>query len=333
MNLFQLAKRFLRERLGRYGIVLLWMLLLGIVFYLSDISLSLLCYAAALMLFFGGIYTCVEFQRFVRTSRTLQSCLAQGMLVASTLPPPEGTVQAGYQALLQKLLLQYTDSLHASEQSEQDMISYYTLWVHQIKTPIAAMRLLLQTEENPAQAELEAELFRIEQYVDMVLGYLRVDGRSTDFVFERYSLEAIVKRAIRKYAKSFIRKKLILELYDLDCMVLTDEKWLLFVLEQLLSNALKYTGTGGTIRIYAEPGPVLVLADTGIGIAPEDLPRIFERGYTGYNGRHEQRSTGIGLYLCRRILTKLGHSISITSEIDRGTLVRISLEKPQIVSE
>ena len=174
-------------------------------------------------------------------------------------------------------------------------------------------------------AALEQELFKIEQYVEMLLSYLRLDSESADLVLHRCSLDEIVRQAARKYAKVFIAQKITLDFTPCGAEVLTDEKWLSFVVEQLLSNALKYT-PAGTITVRGSETQ-LVITDTGIGIAPEDLPRVFEKGYTGYNGRISQVSTGIGLYLCRRILTQLGHGITITSQLGQGTRVCIDLSQ------
>lgn len=168
----------------------------------------------------------------------------------------------------------------------------------------------------------------------MVLGYLKIEDRSSDLVFQHYLLSDLVKQAIRKYANQFIRKNIKLELAPMEVTVLTDEKWLVFVLEQLLSNALKYTNQG-TISIYLDPHQpkTLIIQDSGIGIASEDLPRIFERGYTGYNGRMDKKATGIGLYLCQKILAKLSHQIKITSQINLGTKVMINLERNDTMYE
>lgn len=178
------------------------------------------------------------------------------------------------------------------------------------------------------------QLLKIEQYVEMVLGYLRIESSSSDFVLQKYLLSDLVKQAIRKYASQFIRKNIKLELREMDCLILTDEKWFVFVIEQLLSNALKYTNQG-TISIYLDPlqPKILIIEDTGIGIAKEDLPRIFEKGFTGYNGRMDKKATGIGLYLCQKILTKLSHQISITSDIKMGTKVMINLEQLETMYE
>ena len=203
------------------------------------------------------------------------------------------------------------------------MVEYYTLWAHQIKTPIAAMGLLLQDDDTDRGRELSAELFKIQQYVEMVLQYLRLGSDSTDYLIREVPLEPIVRQAARKYAQLFIRGKVSLNLRPMELKVLTDEKWLGFVVEQVLSNAVKYA-PGGAVTVFAE-GETLVIRDNGMGIAPEDLPRVFENGYTGCNGRTDKRSTGIGLYLCREICRRLGHRISVASRLGEGTEVRIAL--------
>ena len=155
----------------------------------------------------------------------------------------------------------------------------------------------------------------------MVLQYLRLTDSVNDFVLKEYSLDQMIRQAVRKYAPMFIRKKLSLEYEDVGANVVTDEKWMVFVMEQLLSNAIKYTSSG-VVRIYMEKG-CLVVEDTGIGVLPEDLPRIFDKGYTGYNGRTDKKASGIGLYLVKEILTKLGHKILAESEPGAGTRMKI----------
>ncbi len=213
-----------------------------------------------------------------------------------------------------------------------DMVEYYTIWAHQIKTPIAAMSLKLQNEDSKLSRSIAEDLSRIEQYVEMVLMFLRLDSDYTDYVIQQYNLDGIVKDAVKKFAPQFIRKKIRLDYQALDITVLTDEKWLAFVIEQVLSNALKYTPSG-VISIYLENPKILCIKDTGIGIAPEDLSRIFDKGYTGYNGRSDKKASGIGLYLCRRICTNLGHTITAQSIPDEGTTIRINLNKEQLELE
>ena len=211
-------------------------------------------------------------------------------------------------------------------------MDYYTVWVHQIKTPIASMRLLLEKEDSTLSRRLSEELFRVEQYVQMVMTYQRLDSDSTDYVFRQTDVDAVIRGAVRKFAPQFISKGIRLDYVPRQASVITDEKWLSFVVEQVLSNALKYTPAGCiTIRFLYNND--LAITDTGIGIAPEDLPRIFERGYTGYNGRRDKRASGLGLYLCRRVCDALGHTISIRSAPDAGTTVTINLSQKELVFE
>lgn len=188
------------------------------------------------------------------------------------------------------------------------------------------MSLALQSSDFPEkEGEVSENLQKIEQYVEMALCYVHLDNDDSDLVIKKHLLDNIVKQAVRKYSGQFIRRKLTLVYEPLNVDVLTDEKLLLFVIEQVISNALKYTPRGKVEITLERPAePILLIRDTGIGIAPEDLPRVFERGFTGNNGRSDKRATGIGLYLCRRICTKLGHTISAQSD-ENGTEIRIDL--------
>ncbi len=217
------------------------------------------------------------------------------------------------------------ESRHWEElQEKQD---FFALWAHQIKTPIAALNLLLQEEEQDIAA-CRQELFKIESYVEMALNYLRFEEMSNDLVLERNSLEQLVRQVVRKYATIFIYNHISIQLEHLDYTVLTDEKWFCFMLEQILSNALKYTKQG-SVKIYAEEtenGLHIFVKDTGIGIKREDLPRIFEKGFTGYNGRMDKKASGLGLYLCKGVCGKLGHGISVSSKEGEGTTVILTLQ-------
>ena len=319
-------------RQHRYGIFcfFIFCILCGIIFYLYHLAVEAVLYAALLCACIGAGFLWKDYRAYLRRHRQLSRMADQLLMGLEELPPPVGVIEEDYQRLLlQGLEAQRSQTLQQDAQ-RAEMMEYYTLWVHQIKTPIAAMRLILQESDAQEKTELTAELFKIEQYVEMVLSDLRLENPSSDLVIRRQLLLPIVKQSVRKYAPLFIRKKLALEL-DVDeaCTVLTDEKWLAFVMEQILSNALKYTSSG-SIHIYTEQPMTLVIEDTGIGIAAEDLPRLFEKGFTGYNGREDKRATGLGLYLSRRILRRLGHTISLDSQEGKGTRVKIGLDTVRI---
>lgn len=285
-------------------------------------------YAGALCLTAGLLAMLPDFLAYRRKHRLLEGLRQEVLSTLENLPAPGTLPEADYQALLTGLFeAKQAQAVDAARQA-QEATDYFTLWAHQIKTPIAAMDLLLQSGSADAKA-LEAELFRIREYVDMVLCYLRLGSPATDYVFKPCDLDGIIRQALRKYAPLFIRKKLALHYEPIHKTVLTDEKWLLFVLEQVLSNALKYTPKGSITIALAGP-ETLSIRDTGIGIDPGDLPRIFEQGFTGQNGRSDKQATGIGLYLCRMICQRLGQSITAGSLPGQGTEVRISLKTPKI---
>lgn len=315
---------------ARRGALLFWLLFVAVfilIFSLYSLPLEAVLYPAAVSAVLGLFFLALSLRRARVKHRELET-LARTLpdTLSELLPPPETTEDEDYGRLLR--LLQERERAAQAEQERRylDTVDYYTLWAHQIKTPIASMRLTLQNEDTPASRRLMAELFRVEQYVEMVLVFLRLESASTDYVFTELPLDPIVRGAVKRFSAEFISRRLSLDYQPAEGRVLTDEKWLSFVLEQLLSNALKYTPSGA-IRIRTEPGPVLFIEDTGIGIDPADLPRVFEKGYTGYNGRQDKRASGLGLYLCKRVCDRLGHGISITSKPGEGTRVRLDLSR------
>lgn len=226
------------------------------------------------------------------------------------------------------------------EEKETDRRDYFLMWAHQIKTPIAAMKLLLEESGDCRNNfRMREELFKIEQYAEMVLTIQRLESMASDLVLQEYELAPLLRQAVRKYSVLFINKGLKVEVPEEECRVLTDEKWFSFCLEQILSNAVKYTEKGKiTFGVTWQEVPaesadagerkdcaVLYIEDTGMGIRPEDLPRIFDKGFTGYNGRVDKRATGIGLYLCKRICRQLGIAIRVESRFGKGTRVELGI--------
>ena len=316
---------------SRRGVLLFFALtaaLLGVSFALFHLPLRAVAYPCALALLLGLAALALDFRRVYKLHRELSQLETTAAELIGVLPAAASVPEADYQAIVQSLCRQSADAAAKAAADRADMLEYYTLWAHQIKTPIASMRLCLQQEDTPQARRLLQELSRAEQYVEMVMVYLRLTGGS-DLVLREYELDAIVRRAVRRFAGEFIGRKLKLCYEPLNVSCVTDEKWLLFVIEQVLSNALKYT-RAGSITIELEAPKTLVIRDTGIGVAPEDLPRIFEKGYTGYNGRGDQKASGLGLYLCRTICKRLGHTITASSGPDHGTAIRITLEQRQV---
>lgn len=299
---------------------------------LNGLAWDVVWYAVLLATALGMVVVLYDYWGYRETQHILQTELTRITMTVEGLPVPSDGIAESYQKLIYALYAEMSAVATRADITQSEIESYYTTWAHQIKNPIAAMRLLIQTHPGQVHRELLNELIKIEQYVEMVLQYVRVDNVSTDYVFRSYAIDDIIRPVLRKYASMFITKDVTLEYESIGVDVVTDEKWLMFVVEQIISNALKYTPSG-VISITHTADNELLIADTGIGIDSTDLPRIFEKGYTGFNGRYEKTSTGIGLFLVNRIMHKLGHSVRIESEVGVGTRVYIGLQRAQIAAD
>lgn len=306
-----------------------------------------LVYAAVLDAILLLITALIGFFRYSSKVKALSNALKRPVEEQAQLPEATDDVEILYHRLLENQSIARSESESSAAIRQSRMRDYYSMWVHQIKTPISAMKLLLEAEreelgllicDEEQQASLkelsdnvasfEDELFRIEEYVSMALQYQRVSSTENDFVLEKVSVDGVIRDTIKKYAKIMIRRHIGINYSGTGQEVYTDGKWLAFMLEQILSNAIKYTPQGFvTIETAEEKDRFFItIKDTGIGIKAEDLPRVFEKGYTGYNGHADKKATGIGLYLCRQMADKLGHTIRMESEIGKGTKVWIGFD-------
>lgn len=302
-----------------YLITVITLLLVNGLYGLPMISII---YNIFIVSFLLVIYMAYDFIRFCKKMQCLNDLNKHPSLNKHLLPEAADQLELEYQQIISSLYDMIHSNIEAMEKANSEQEEYYTMWVHQIKTPISAMRLALQSQAASENSELlEQELFKIEQYVELALQYTKIQKLSGDLVVRRYALEEIVNQSVKKYAPLFIFKKLSINIREFHEMAVTDSKWLSFILEQLLSNAIKYTYQGGITISYEHK--TLNITDTGIGIRQEDIERIFDKGFTGYNGRLDKKASGIGLYLTKKVADSLALKISITSQVGKGTTASI----------
>lgn len=322
--------KYLKTRWKTGVLALLMVAVTAGILFLYDIPLEPVGYVAVFEMLLTGLGLMWDYHKYRKKQESLLYIRDCGNFSEEYLEAPENENEAIYREICRSMDEKRIEAENQRSAFGTELTDFYTLWVHQIKTPIAAARLLLQ-EEKPRPQEIQNELFKVEQYVEMVLGYLRTEDMASDIRFEEMDMDSLIREQIHKFARIFIGKKLSLEYQEVQETVLTDEKWLGFVLGQILSNALKYTKKGKISIYMSKSRPhTLVIEDTGIGIRAEDLPRVFEKGFTGYNGREENRSTGIGLYLCGKIMKRLDHGIRIESELGKGTKVFLELGRKKM---
>lgn len=302
------------------------------VFSLYNLEAEAVFYAASLCILISLVILGIHFLSYRAKHKNLCHIRKNIALLADQLPSPRSLIEEDYTNMVCDLQKIRTDELTKAVAQRSESLDYFTAWVHQIKAPIAAMRLILQSNDTSENKELLSELFRIEQYTEMVLSYFRLDSTSSDFLFAECPLDKIIRQSIRKFAPQFVRKRISLKYEGTNTAVLTDEKWLSFILEQILSNAIKYTDSG-SVTLNVSDEKILSVSDTGIGIAPEDIPRIFEKGFTGYNGRSDKKSTGLGLYLCKKAADKLSINISVSSVEGEGSVFYLDLNTDDLQVE
>ena len=294
----------LKEFALPFFIFCIYSLCIYIVFWLYELKLEPFFYASVISFFF---LICAFVIKVLKASKNLtkRECLEKIDLLENKMA---------------KLSADFSGQ-------QKEMHDFYTAWVHQIKTPIAVLKLELDkaNKSDLDRSALQEELFRIEQYTDMVLSYQRLGSSSNDLLVKEYELDELIREVIRKYASQFIHKKLRLDYEGCSQRIVVDKKWFSCILEQFISNAIKYT-QAGSISIKVQDNH-LYISDTGIGIAPEDLPRIFEKGYTGNNGRLNEKSSGLGLYLCSKAAALLNIPIEAKSLPGQGSTFSLNLSE------
>ena len=321
----EILKSYLKKNIKVYILFIVFILIFFIMFYLYNLPLEALIYTGSFCFLAALIASFSDYANYKESYKKL-NFLEQNILNDLDALPKSLDIRIDYyHKIIEKLYEELEKLTQENRQKNTDMVDYYSMWVHQIKTPIAAMNFLLDNEEVD-QKILQQELFKIERYVEMVLTYIRLDSISSDYVITKINLDEVVKDSVKKYATIFINKKIKLNYVSHETMVISDKKWLSFAFEQILGNSVKYSSNGGEITIETCENK-LVIEDNGMGIKEEDLPRIFEKGFTGFNGRYEKKSSGLGLYLCKKTLDKLGHHIEISSKVGEGTRIEITFPK------
>ena len=321
----EFVKRYLKNRWTVLAICILCQAILYVALFLEGVSGDKLWYP---MILSGAIviaYFVFQFYLTWRKDRILKQAKQNIDITMENLPEATSIIEQDYQELIGQLLQAKRQEMQQQMHKNNELTEFVTLWTHQVKTPLTALTLAVNDMEAPQKSEYTNRLFEIEQYCDSILQYLRIEGEGSDLLLAAYPIKPMVNQAVKYFARSFIGKGLSVQIDIPEKQTLvTDEKWLVFVLKQVLSNALKYTKEGGVTITMPKPNTICI-CDTGIGISREDLPRITERGYTGYNGRMDKKATGIGLFLVDTIMKKLGGSVEITSELGQGTQVYLTI--------
>lgn len=319
--MIRIIKDFIFDRAWQIVCMILFWVLLFIFFFAYDFPMQDFSYLSLLYVLCMAAAGLGDFFFYSKTRKHLIQDLFDGNLAYLKLPP---TRQNQYiEDLYQKMRQIQEETIDTLILNHKESEDYFALWAHQAKLPLAAMQLIADLDPIDRN-ELKGQLNRMDGYVDMIMAYSRIHSDSSDYIIEKLDVDMIIRKAIRSFSTQFISKKISLDYKPIDEWVITDAKWFLFVVEQVLSNAVKYTTD--KIWIYEE-GKSLVIEDNGPGISQSDIHRIYEKGYTGVIGRVSEEASGLGLYLCSKTLNSLNHEYHIESTLNKGTKFYIGLER------
>jgi len=326
-----------RYFLSFYLIIMLFISLILLVSVEPKDVWSNIVYINISCLFLAILYIMIGYFYHMNFYKKIEGLINSSQEDALTLlPDAQNHEQKLYLDLFEKIMNVQHKQLQSLYDQKKDHEEYIMSWVHEIKLPITSSRLLIENFEGKTVDyivnKFEDEIDKVDDYVEQALYYSRVDSFANDYFVTENDLNQIIKKSVKKYSKIFINKQISLNMdHNREKFVHSDKKWLGFIIDQLITNSLKYTDNGGNISIHFEEDNKekrLFIQDNGIGIKVEDINRVFERGFTGSIGRNYSKSTGMGLYLAKKLANKLGHDLSVDSI--EGELTKVIIHFPRI---
>ena len=331
---------YLKEKSIFLSVNLMFFIMISIVMYFSNISFVIIFLVFFIWFFPLSTYILIEYikyRKYFSNINNILESLDKKYLLPEVLQESNFMVGENINDILKELSRDMHEQVKHYRNIQEEYREYIEMWVHEIKTPIASSKLLIENNTNEVTRKIDTQMDRIENYVEQVLYYSRSDEVGKDYIIKKVGLSKLVKDVIKRNQRDFISKRISLQLGDLDEIIYSDTKWVEFILNQIIGNAIKYSkGKDDKIEIYLKKissAVVLTIKDHGVGIIERDLNRVFEKGFTGENGRKFGKSTGIGLYLCKKLTDKLGLGLQVQSEENVGTEISIIFPKSENISE
>lgn len=326
---------YIRDKGLFLAINLMIFMIISFLMYSADVALViifLLFCVCFLPLLTYILIEYIKFRKYFNTVENILENLDKKYLLPEVLNEPNFIEGEEINYIFKVLSRDMHENVKYYKNIQEEYREYIEMWVHEIKTPIASTKLLIENNTNEITRKIDTQMDKIENFVEQVLYYSRSDEVGKDYIIKKIELSKVVKYVVKKNQRDFIGKRISLKLGELDEIIYSDAKWIEFILNQIVGNAIKYSkGQGDKIKIESKTlanSVVLTIEDNGVGIIERDLNRVFEKGFTGENGRKFGKSTGIGLYLCKKLCDKMGLGLNIESEENKGTKVTVIF--PQI---
>ena len=281
------------------------------------------------------IITFIRKNKYIKGINNILDNLKEKYLISEVMDKPKREENLAYYRILARSNKSMLENVNRVKEIQKDYKEYIESWVHEIKIPITSAKLLCENNKSEITDKIEDEVEEINNFVEQVLFYARLDNVSNDFLIRKVDLAEVVSKVISRNKKIMIQNNMRVELKNIDVLAYTDEKWLEFILNQIMINSIKYKKEKDAV-VYIEVAEqkdnvILQVKDNGIGIKKSELDRIFDKGFTGTNGRNSKRSTGIGLYLCKRLSKELGMDITAQSVENEYTTIKLIIPKKELL--
>ncbi|MDD5878043.1 MAG: sensor histidine kinase [Clostridiales bacterium] len=331
---------YLKDKSLYLAVNLMTFIIVAALMYFSNVSTVVIFMTWCIWFLPLVIYIIIEYIKYKKYFDNIENVLKsldKKYLLPEVIEEPNSIIGEEVNDILKELSRDMHEHVKYYRNMQEEYREYIEMWVHEIKTPIASSKLLIENNYNDLTRKIDIQIDRIENFVEQVLYYSRSDEVGKDYIIKKVELLPLVKNVIRKNQRDFISKRIRLQLGELNEVVYSDSKWIEFILNQILINSIKYSkGKDDKIQIESKEisnTVVLTIEDEGVGIIERDLDRVFEKGFTGENGRKFGKSTGIGLYLCKKLCNKLGLGLEIQSKVNVGTKISIIFPKAENLIE
>ncbi len=326
---------FIKDKVLLIATVILALISIEILLLAYNIGIIAQIYIAIIIILVVSISIFVEYknkQHFYNQLKTNMDELNEKYLISEIIKTPNFIEGKILKETIQDTGKSMLENVNHYKNIQEEYKEYIELWIHEVKIPIAASKMIIENNKNSVTKSIDEELDKVENYIEQALFYARSNAVEKDYIINKTNLKEIVNSSILKNKSTLLNEKVAIELKDIEQEVYTDSKWATFIINQIIQNAIKYSKKENKkIEIYSKTKNdkvILYIKDNGIGIKKGEITRVFERGFTGDNGRIiGQKSTGIGLYLCKKLCDKLGLGIELNSEKNIGTEVRIIFPK------
>ena len=321
---------YIEEKIGAIIFLIFYLIILGLFLWIFEVPVVIIFIFVLVYLLAFSIFLLISYLRFKKNSEKIikeVDDLEEKYLISEIIRKPKSIENLGYYYALKEACKAMNDKITNIDNERKEYQEYIESFAHEIKTPIAALSLDVK---NIKDEVIREDINKINNWVEQVLFYARSENPEKDYFVKKLNLEEVIHGVILDYKDTLLKLKISLNIHDLENEIFTDEKWLSFIISQVIQNAIKYRNKNNNeIEIYSENSKnmvTLVIKDRGVGILGSDLPRVFEKGFTGSN-RNKEYATGMGLYLCKKLCDKLNLDIIINSEVQKYTEVRIKLPK------